>query len=108
MTNPSDVVAEWRELTRTMSGRSFLQVGDDMAATIERLSAERLQLREALGALHHAVRDLGEHDAISKLTYFEESPTKNGECHWRWVQLANAQGKTVEALSNTAEDTRHD
>lgn len=56
------------------------------------------KLRDALRCLHHAVRDLGEHDPDSKLTYFEESPTKNAECHWRWVQLSEAQQAAIDAL----------
>lgn len=50
----------------------------------------------------NAVKDLGEHDPVSKLTYFEESPSTNGECLWRWQQL-NDTGK---ALSTALAEAR--
>lgn len=52
----------------------------------------------------NAVQDLGEHDPVSKLTYFEESPSKNGECLWRWQQL-DSTGKALTAALAKARET---
>lgn len=49
----------------------------------------------------NAVQDLGEHDPVSKLTYFEESPSRNGECLWRWQQL-DSTGKALRDAISTA------
>lgn len=66
-------------------------------------------LRKAAINYRNAVRDLSETDPISKLTYFEESPSKNSECLWRWQQLDRA-GKALDAALSTPTtgEKRHD
>jgi hypothetical protein len=46
---------------------------------------------EALDRLHNAVKDLAAFNPESKLTYFEESPTKNQVCFERFKELGAAQ-----------------
>lgn len=51
------------------------------------MSASYERLKDAARAYMNAVRDLGEIDPITKLTYFEMSPSKDDECLRRWQQL---------------------
>jgi hypothetical protein len=57
--------------------------------------------------LLESIAKLGEFEPASKLTYFEESPTKNGECQKRWLELndAGALVKRVLADRKSSEPT---
>ena len=58
-------------------------------------------LTNAATAYMNAISDLGAVNPASKLTYFEESPSKNDECFRRWLQLNDA-GKVLTAAIHRA------